>query len=356
MQSRLYRLQYHAIKWQYLLMELLLVLAIVSMFALPASATKRLQERSLFINSSEAGALTYYKLSFRYMSDLPIGSVELLFCTDPIPYHACVTPPGMDVASANLTDQYAEAGFSISERSTNRLVLSRTANVPGDERASYTIDNIVNPVDTERAFALRMKTFQSTNATGNQVDFGSVRAQVTEGVKIITQVPPMLIFCLAEQVEYNCTSTNENYYKDMGTLSPSSTLTASSEMAVGTNASAGFAIIAVGAPLSAGTSTIQSLSEPAPSQPGQSQFGINLVENSLPSIGKNPEGEWANAVVTDRYSRADNYTFNSGDLVASSPNVSLMKKFTVSYIVNSSPSLRAGVYTTTINFIASGRF
>ena len=33
-----------------------------------------------------------------------------------------------------------------------------------------------------------------------------------------------------------------------------------------------------------------------------------------------------------------------------------MKKFTVSYILNASPDLRAGVYSTTVTFIASGRF
>ena len=64
----------------------------------------------------------------------------------------------------------------------------------------------------------------------------------------------------------------------------------------------------------------------------------------------------ANATTTADYSQPNRYKFKDGDIVAFSPNVSLMKKFTVSYIVNASPALKAGVYTTTINFIASGRF
>jgi len=56
------------------------------------------------------------------------------------------------------------------------------------------------------------------------------------------------------------------------------------------------------------------------------------------------------------YGIPNKYKFVSGDPVAYSPNVSLMRKFTVSYIVNSSESLRPGVYTTTITFVASGRF
>jgi hypothetical protein len=201
-----------------------------------------------------------------------------------------------------------------------------------------------------------MQSFASSDATGSQVDFGSVKGQVTSDVTIQTQVPPMLVFCLAEEVNDNCAGTNENNYTDMGELSSNKTLTAQSQMAVGTNASGGFAITANGYPMSAGSSVIDSPSVPTESKPGTNQFGMNLVENNAPSIGKNPEGEWANAVASSDYSIANKYKYVPGDTVAFSPNVSLMKKFTVSYILNSNPNLRAGVYSTTVTYIASGRF
>lgn len=344
-------------RWPYLLLELLAVAAILVLFIAPVvSAAMRLQERSLYINNDEAGERSFYRLGFRYMSPVPVGSFELLFCDDPIPYHPCDIPPGMDVSDSTLSEQTGETGFSIVQRSTNRLLFSRTASLPGPDRSTYTFDNVLNPLDVERAFSIRIKTFSSTDGTGDQVDFGSVRGQVTHGIQLETQVPPMLIFCLAEQVEYNCTGTNQNYYTDMGELSPTDTLTAQSQMAVGTNASAGFIITSVGAPLSAGTTIIPPLDTPTPSQPGTNQFGINLVANSSPSVGIDPEGVWANALASVDYGQPDMYKFRDGDIVAYSPNVSLMKKFTVSYIVNVAPNLRAGVYTTTINFIASGRF
>src|SRR5690606_2213444 len=117
-----------------------------------------------------------------------------------------------------------------------------------------------------------------------------------------------------------------------------------------------FVITAHGTPLSAGTNVIDALEEPTLSQVGRNQFGINLVANTMPEVGSDPEGEWANAVASLEYGLPDRYKFVPGDVVAYSPNVSLMKKFTVSYIVNSSPSLRPGVYSTTVNFIAAGRF
>ena len=357
MHHKLVRAHSHFFAWHYTWYEhVLVIVALVFIFTMPASAAMRLQERSLYVVDNEPGATTSYTVSFRYMSPQPIGSVEMLFCVDPIPYHECVTPPGLDVANVNLTTQTGEVGYTLLSKTTNKLVLSRAASISASGGSSYTFTNVKNPSASEQSFSIRLKTFVSSNGTGPQIDFGSVKGQVQPGIEIITQVPPMLIFCAAEEVTENCTSTNDNFYTDMGTLNPSSTLVAQSQMAVGTNASGGFAITANGTPLSAGTNTIDPLAVPTQSTPGVNQFGINLVENSSPTIGKNPEGEWANAVASLDYSTPDLYKFAPGDVIAYSPNVSLMKKFTVSYIINSSPNLRAGVYSTTVTYIASGRF
>jgi hypothetical protein len=329
---------------------------VLFIFIAPASAAMRFQDRGLYMNSTLPGVTTSYTVSFRYMSPQPVGSVDMLFCVDPIPYHECVTPTGMNASSAMLSSQTGETGFSILSKSTNHIVLSRAAGSNINSSSSYKFDNIINPTDTSQSFSIRLKSLASTDGTGAQIDFGSVKGQVTDGVEIQTQVPPMLIFCLAQEVDDNCTGTNDTFYTDMGALDSKSTLTAQSQMAVGTNASGGFAITVNGTPMSAATNVIDSPSAPVKSTPGKNQFGINLVENIDPAIGKNPEGEWANAIASPNYGTPDMYMYVPGDVVAYSPNVSLMKKFTVSYILNASPSLRAGVYTTTMTFIASGRF
>lgn len=327
------------------------------LFVVPASASTRLQERGLYTASSEPGAMTSYTVSFRYVSSPPIGSVDMQFCVSPIPYEACVTPPGLNAANAVLSSQSGETGYSILSKTTDHIILTRDPGIPTSSMVSaYTFDNIVNPTDTTQSFSIRLQTHSSTDATGQQVDFGSVKGQVTTGIQIETQVPPMLLFCVAQQVDENCESTNRTYYADMGQLDPKETLIAQSQMAVGTNATAGFAITANGIPLSAGTSVIDSPTIPTVSVPGTNQFGINLVANDTPYVGSDPQGTWANAVASPDYSIANQYKYVPGDVVAYSPNVSLFKKFTVSYIVNSSQDLRAGVYSTTITYIASGRF
>lgn len=358
MQHKLFHFHVRSMHWMYAWAEVLVIVLALFIFVAPASADKRFQDRGLYMQSARAGDTTAYTVSFRYMSPEPVGSVDLLFCIDPIPHHACVTPPGLDVSGAELSEQLGEQGFSILSRSTNRIVLTRnpTMVLPTSTVSSYKFENIINPGNMSNSFSIRLKSHASTNATGPQIDFGSIKGQITNEIELITQVPPMLIFCMAEQVELNCTSTNKKYHKNMGDLNTSSTLTAQSQMAVGTNASGGFAITANGTAMSSGTNTIQGTSRPSESRPGTNQFGINLAENSTPDIGSEPEGEWANAVVSADYSIPNRYKFVSGDVIAYSPNVSLMKKYTVSYILNSSPQLRAGVYSTTVTYIASGRF
>lgn len=357
MQHGLTRFHMLTHSWHYLWSEMAMSLFLaLFIFIVPASAAMRFQERGLYMQSTLPGATTSYTISFRYMSPQIVGSLDVLFCVDPIPYHTCVAPPGLNAANAILSTQSGETGYSILQKSTNHIVLTRSPAMILSGGSSYKFDNIVNSTDTNQSFSIRLQSHGNTDATDPQIDFGSVKGQISQGIGLETQVPPQLVFCLAEQVEENCTQTNENNYTDMGMLSDKSTLLAQSQMAVGTNASGGFVITANGTPMSAGTNTIDSPSTPTESIQGSNQFGLNLVANSEPSVGSDPEGTWANAVPSVDYNQPNRYKYVSGDVVAYSPNVSLMKKFTVSYIVNSSKSLRAGVYTTTITYIASGRF
>ncbi|MCA9334822.1 hypothetical protein KC953_01625 [Candidatus Saccharibacteria bacterium] len=359
MKHHFYHFHARTFLWRRILTEeMLSFLLVFLVLVAPASAITRLQERSLLMYSSAPGATTSYKVSFGYLSTTAVGSIDMLVCYDPIPYMPCVTPTGFDMSHATLSDQSGEGGFGITTQTTNHIILSRPPSMPvASGLSSYTLSGVVNPTDNGQSFSIRLRTHSTIDATGSQIDAGSVRGRVTnEGVVIETQVPPMLIFCLARQVDDFCTGTDDTYYTDMGELSSDSTLTAQSQMAVGTNASGGFAITASGTPLAAGTNVIDSPDTPTESKKGTNQFGINLVANNEPVVGEDPDGPFANAVASSDYSVPNKYKFVSGDVVAYSPNVSLMKKFTVSYIVNSSEDLRAGVYTTTITYLASGRF
>lgn len=315
----------------------------------------RFGNRSLTLSSNEPGVTTKYTVSFKYTTPAVVGSVDMLFCIDPIPYHPCDPPAGLNVANAVLSSQTGETGFSISTRTSNHLVLTRSPAMTGPGQSTYEFTGIVNPTYQGHSFVIRMTSHASTDASGPFINGGGVLTQARSAIELAAQVPPMLVYCMGQRVELNCTEA-EGFYSDMGTLAPNQTLTAESQIAVGTNASSGFAITVNGLPMSAGTNEITPLSRPTPSAPGNNQFGINLMDNSSPDVGEIPDGEWFNGVPTADYGQTNRFTYRDGDLIATSPDVSLMRRFTISYIVNTSPNLPAGVYTTTLTYVASGRF
>jgi hypothetical protein len=94
---------------------ILLIFAFV-IFNSQASAVIRFTNRMLYINSAVPGATTTYKVSFTYNNTdtytTTVGSIDILFCEDPIPTDPCVAPPGLDVSHAVLSNQSGETGFS----------------------------------------------------------------------------------------------------------------------------------------------------------------------------------------------------------------------------------------------------
>jgi hypothetical protein len=97
------------------------------------------------------------------------------------------------------------------------------------------------------------------------------------------------------------------------------------------------------------------MGSPAISVPGTSQFGINLVANTNPSVGNNVTG-YGPGLVTASYNAPNYFVFNNGDIIAESPAVSNYNKYTISYLVNIDPKQPEGVYATTVNLIATGNF
>lgn len=323
-----------------------------------ATVVIRFLDRSLLIQDNEPGITTRYTVSLTYNNASPtlVGSLDMLFCIDPIPTNPCVPPPGLNVAGATLAAQTGETGYSITTRTSNHLVLGRTPVMTGSTPSQYVLENVVNPTYDVHSYSIRLSNYATNDASGPLINLGSVVTQIQEGVFLETQVPPILVFCVAQQVGLNCNSTNGVHYVDLGEVDTSDTLTATSQMAIGTNASGGYDVTVYGSSLVSGMHEVTPLSVPTLSAPGNTQFGINLRENSQPAIGSDPDGDFANANPSADYGTPNLYKYQNGDVVASAPNVSLIRRFTVSYIVNVAPSLRAGVYSTTLTYICTGRF
>ncbi len=354
--SLLLRLHLHGVFWG----EIALTLFFVLLIFLPSASAAdvvRFQDRSLTLQSARPGDVTTYTLQFRFTTPTTTGSVDLLFCVDPIPYLPCDSPTGLDVSGASLASQVGETGFALDVRSSNHLVLTRgSPSVVGNDLSTYVISGIKNPTFTAHSYAIRMHSYASSNATGTIIDVGAVTAQITPSVVLETQVPPMLVFCVGQLVSETCGDVLGGNFSDMGEIDGETTVTAMSQMAVGTNATDGFVITVNGRPPAAGTRVLSSPNVPTLSQQGTNQFGINLVANTTPAVGADPDGDSMNAVATNDYGQSNRFMYRDGDVVASAPEVSLVRRFTVSYIVNAPQDLPAGVYSTTLTYICSGRF
>ncbi len=315
-----------------------------------------LQQRSLAIANDTPGANTSYSLKFNLTNSETLGSIEVQFCSNsPLIGYSCNVPTGINVADAVLQSQSGISGFTISNISNaNTIILTRPPAVALAGTVSFNFTNVTNP-SYVGAFYGRLQTFASSDASGTALDIGGLALVLNNGYSITTTVPPYLLFCVGVTIaNYNCAQANGDYI-NFGYLTPSSTSAAQSQLLVATNAQNGYSIQMSGSTLTSGNNILPPLDIGNISQPGQDQFGLNLVANSNPSVGLNAQGPGTGGPVGG-YSIPNIFKFNSNSVIASSSNASNFKEYTISYIINISRYQSPGVYATTLTYIGIGNF
>lgn len=105
---------------------------------------------------------------------------------------------------------------------------------------------------------------------------------------------------------------------------------------------------------------LQTPSTPTVSQPGTEQFGINLTENTSPSVGQNPvqspDASFSFGEVATDYNSANNFLYNKGDVVAFSNESTSVTFYTISYIFNITTATPSGQYDFVHSLVATGRY
>lgn len=356
MRTRSAHQTYRSLK-QTLGIALLAMALIIQSVPSSVSAATVLLNRVDRLSDGTVGATATHVVSFTITDfTTPVGSIRLEFCAnDPIPEFPCTPPAGFDASAAVLDSQAGETGFSIhSSSNANRIILSRFPTLVTTADVEYIFNGIVNPSDVG-TFYIRLQTFSSDNATGTAVQAGGIALAVHQLFNVSAEVPPFLRFCAGITiVDFDCGTAN-SFLIDLGEFSQSLTRSAQSEMVAVTNAPSGFSISLSGSTLTSGTNIIQGLSTQTASQPGTSQFGMNLRANASPTIGADPIGPGI-ATVAANYNTPNQYRFRAGDVVASASGPNDYRKFTVSYIANVDGVQPPGIYATTITFICLANF
>lgn len=325
-------------------------------FWLHASGDQVLPKRSLYLTNANAGVTADYTLSFTIATPGTLGSISAQFCAnDPLPSDPCTVPAGLDLSKAVLSDQSGETGFSISSDSTaNHLILTRTPAMSISQPVSYTFTGVKNP-SSEGSYYVRLQTFATSDATGAETDHGGIAFAINSNINISSYVPPYMLFCGGVTITgFDCASATGSYV-DFGNLSPKTTSSGQTQLLIATNAESGYVISYGGTTLTSGNNIIPGLATADVSRPGVSQFGINLVANQDPSVGSNVQGPGPGAV-NPVYGTPNQYIFDTSDTLANTSTTSDFNKYTISYIANISAAQPAGVYASTLTYVASAKF
>ncbi len=333
-----------------------LIVAGVFLLSTPVYGVQ-VQDRSLKIQSSVASTVNTYLLSFEQQTTSSVGSIRVQFCdNDPLIGQPCSAPSGFSLSSAVLAAQTGMTGFSIDPASTiNELILTRTPSIdPAPVIATYALNSVQNP-DTEGTYFVRVETFASIDATGISVDYGGIAFRINGSLNIQTEVPPFLLFCVANTIQpYDCGTAVGNYI-DFGNFSSSRTATGQTQALVATNAEFGYTIRSLGTTLTSGINTIPALTTQDISRVGVSQFGMNLRANSTPSTGIDPQGPGSASAVAG-YNTQNFYKFVPGDVIVSWPTTDSYRLYTITYIVNVDRNQQPGIYVSTLQYIALASF
>jgi hypothetical protein len=218
--------------------------------------------------------------------------------------------------------------------------------------STFDLANVLNAASAGTQYA-RYSTYAADDGTGPILDRGGL-AYILHGLfGVSTEVPPYLDFCLGVTITGDDCANPGGSYVSLGDFSPAASSDGQMQLGVATNVPNGYSITVQGNPLASGNHALPAMAIPTVSQPGSSQFGINLRANSIG--GSNPSGPGSGSPSAD-YDIPDRYLFRSGDVIAGNTGMEAYRKYTVTYLVNISSQQPAGIYSGTYTYVALGNF
>jgi len=147
----------------------------------------------------------------------------------------------------------------------------------------------------------------------------------------------------------------------LGSLLTSLTRTGTANFSVRNYTSSGYVVQVIGSTPAMGARTLANMSTATASAQGTEQFGINLVANTSPTaLGSNPvqipDSSFSLGQAASGYATANNYRYNSGDVIARADESSGQTNYTISYIANISNNTPGGSYTASQVLVCTGTY
>jgi hypothetical protein len=362
------------------------------------------------------GQKAKYTFKFTLQSAQNIGSILIEFCNDPIPQaNNCTNPTNLDAHNVatiqsqsgfaagngafsidNATDlrgsPYACSGASPGR--TNCIAIKRAsaqAELSGEVitlsfggTATDYITNPSDPASNNYPFFARIQTYTDNTYT-TAGDYGSVAASTTQQINITAKVKEVLNFSVGNAAQLTtptalCTALNNTagaastsgdikLGDTNGVLSFTTSYDAHSYFRLSTNTNGGVGVYYSGDTLKNGTNQINPINgSPDYSRTNTSQFGL-AIDNSDTQGGQGYS--FTNLTAAANYANGngglavgagnaqfffDPTSISAPILLASAPGAVACDTGSVRYVGNISTATPAGIYTTTITYIATGTY
>jgi hypothetical protein len=334
----------------------LLLFILMPVMTAPRAMAAQLTQRSVAPKTPIAGAVTDYTIKFTIATPGTLGSIQLQFCSDtPFFDTSCAAPAGFAMNSSTLSAQTGETGFSIDPSSTaNNIILTRAPSASLAGPVQYDFTGVTNPSTPNISTYIRVMTYATNDASGTRTDQGAAVFSTAGQFGTAAYVPPRLYFCVGVTVAPNCSSTTGSGV-DFGDLKPSQVASVTTQSAAATNDPTGYVIYSLGSTMTSGTHVIAASPTPNPSVAGIAQFGINLRANNNPSGGQDVSGAGTGTAMPN-YDTPNLFMFDPGAAIAEATGATDFNTYTSTYIANVPLGQTAGVYVTTITYMAVAQF
>lgn len=367
----------------YLLVAIALTLGILSPSLVPAMASAaQIDTRSVALTSSAAGATSVsYTVTFTAPANAAAYIVD--FCNDsPIPGQACGAPTGFSTASVSTTT----ASTTVSSLAANTVKVVQA--VTGGSPATVTLDALHNPSAATDAtagngFYARIITYDTSGHAGSYAptvlgtgatDTGGVAMAITNSVDVTAAVRETMTFCVSKSAPTaNCTGTDTpNVVLGHGTpaaLDSGARDTAGIYAQISTNAASGAVINmtnnnACGGLKRAGTAVC----DIAPSNTanaitaGTALFGLNVGTAAAVGTGSGTITAGTNYGTSSQYGMTytganTGVTSAYGDTIFTTTGAPANNmNVPITFAASASNSTPAGLYTATMNMVATGTY
>jgi hypothetical protein len=358
-------------------------------------------------NSTEGATAVTYSINFTFGSSYTVKGIIVDFCgNDPIVGDASCTNPGgntsFDVGGATPsfttsgtigTSGWTSAGLNTvtgSQKRTLELTDATGVAVTSASTATINLTNVTNDTVANSTFYARILTYTTTAAAGSYApgsegaysDYGGVALSTANTITITSKVQEQITFCVytgancgagcttANTAGNGCAITLGDTHGVLSSSGPFVDITTKYDIA--SNAANGVIIRVQGATLTSGSNSITAIgSSAASSSAGSPQFGL-CTWKSGGAATLTPASPYNNASCNTTSQTAGTgstggagsaqFAFNTtnttstyGDVLANA-TAGASSTGTIAFIGNIAISQQAGIYTTTLTFVATGSY